>query len=69
MKKHYGVEKDQLLKSCVNLQRFIKFIINDTDNDEERGELIGFVHAMRTIQTVEDQGKQTRVKIVKPYKK
>lgn len=29
--------------------RLMKYIINDTRNEEIKGELIGFVHAMRSV--------------------
>lgn len=69
VKKYYEVERDQLLKSCVNIQRLIKCIINDTEDDVERGEMIGFVHAIRSIRDCENQGKQNGHKVLKPYKR
>lgn len=69
VKKHYNVEKDQLLKACTSIQRLIKFIINDTECEIERGELIGFVHALRSIRQCENQTTRKSNKIAKPYMK
>ena len=68
VKKYYEVERDQLLKSCVGIQRLIKCIINDTEDDVERGKMIGFVHAIRSIRDCE-QDKQHGQKVMKPYKR
>lgn len=68
-KKYYDTERDQLLKSCADIQRLIKFILNDTEDNVERGELIGFIHAIRTINEHETRGKKNSYKVTKPYKK
>lgn len=68
VKKYYEEERDKLLKSAVNIQRLIKCIINDTEDDVERGEMIGFVHAIRSIRDCE-KPKPNAQKILKPYKR
>ena len=51
----------------MNTIRLIKYIINDTRNEKLKGELIAFVHAMRSVR--ESDPNCIRRKIKKPYKK
>lgn len=60
----YTAERDNLLKSCMNTIRLIKYIINDTRNEKLKGELIAFVHAMRSVR--ESDPNSTRRKVKKP---
>lgn len=43
-------------------------MLNDTEDEAERGQLIGFVHAMRLCEPLKMQGMKVH-KITKPYKK
>ncbi|XP_070505438.1 uncharacterized protein [Chironomus tepperi] len=63
----YTTERDNLLKSCMNTIRLIKYIINDTRNEQLKGELIAFVHAMRSVR--ESDPNSIRRKVKKPYKR
>ncbi|KAG5681310.1 hypothetical protein PVAND_010759 [Polypedilum vanderplanki] len=65
----YDAEREQLIQSCMDTIRFIKYVINDPHNEAKKGELISFVHAMRTIRDCESTSKNKRNKIKKPYKK
>lgn len=64
LKKYYDEEKDELLKMCMDTIRLIKYIINDNRNENVKGELIGFVHAMRSIKT---KGRPNPIGPTKPY--
>lgn len=51
----------------MNTIRLIKYIINDTRNEKLKGELIAFVHAMRSVR--ERDPNSIRRKVKKPYKR
>lgn len=47
--KYYENEQNDLLKMSMDTLRLMKYIINDTRNEDVKGELIGFIHAMRSV--------------------
>lgn len=49
VKKYYTRERNHLLKMSMDTLRLMKYILNDPRNESTKGELIGFVHAMRSI--------------------
>jgi hypothetical protein len=53
----------------MNTLRLIKFMINDPRNEAKKGELISFVHAMRSIRDCDGTSKSRRTKLKKPYRK
>jgi hypothetical protein len=63
LNKYYEEEKDELLQMCMDTIRLIKYIINDSRNEQVKGELIGFIHAMRSVK--EKNSSETIVR--KPY--
>jgi hypothetical protein len=61
---YYEREKEELLKLSMDALRLMKYILNDTRNQDKKGELIGFVHAMRSVKNPK-KPKEVRVK---PYR-
>lgn len=66
LNKFYEHEKNDLLKMSMDMLRLMKYIINDTHNEEAKGELIGFIHAMRSVK--DNRSKNTNGVRVKPYR-
>jgi hypothetical protein len=44
---YYAQEKETLLKQSMDTLRLIKHILDDPQNEKVKGDLIGFLHAMR----------------------
>lgn len=59
---HFMDEKSDMMKECMDLIRLMKYIIQDDHNKKQRGELVSYIHTMRTARM--EKGKEmTR----KPY--
>lgn len=67
VKKYYARERNDLIKMCMDTLRLMKYILNDPRNEESKGNLIGFVHAIRSVK--DDSSKSFRGLRAKPYRR
>lgn len=60
IREYYEREKNDLLKMSMDTLRLMKYILNDPNNEDIKGEMIGFVHAMRSVKDLDVISKSNR---------
>lgn len=58
LERYYAQEKSDMMKECMDLIRVMKYILKDEHYCDRRGELVSYVHAIRSCKKM-DKGRDT----------